>query len=114
MNKKTLFLILLGILILPSLALADITPDEVAACGPGVISIACMVKAAVNTTLYIASGVVVILWIITGLLFLSAQGAPEKLGLAKKSLFSAVAGTALVIFAASALYLVGSAFGLTY
>jgi len=99
MNKKTLFLTLLGILILPNFALADIT-------------IKGMVDAAVQTTLYIASGVVVILWIVTGLLFLQAQGAPEKLGSAKKALFASVAGTLLVIVASSAISLVGPAFGI--
>jgi hypothetical protein len=62
--------------------------------------------------LLIASGVVVILWVITGLLFLTAQGAPEKLGTAKKALFAAVAGTVLVIIASYAMDLVGKALGI--
>lgn len=99
MDKKILFLILLGVLVLPSLASADVT-------------ITGMVDAAVKTALYIASGVVVILWIITGILFLTAQGAPEKLKSAKTALIAAVAGTILVIVAQGALSLVGSAFGI--
>ena len=95
-----LFLILSVILILPNLALAQVT-------------IRSMIDAAVNTTLYIASGVVVVLWIITGLLFLTAQGAPEKLKLAKTSLIASVAGTILVIIATSAIPLVKSMFNIT-
>ena len=99
MSKKTLFLILLlGALVLPILASA--------------VTIQSMVDAAVQTTLYIASGVVVILWVVTGILFLTAQGAPEKLSSAKKALFAAVAGTVLVIVAQGALSLVGGAIGL--
>ena len=104
MNKKILFTILSNALILPSLTLAQ--------GGGGGITIQSMVNTAVQTTFYIASGVVVILWVITGLLFLLAQGAPDKLNAAKKSLFAAVAGTVLVIVATSAVYLVGSAFGI--
>jgi hypothetical protein len=99
MNKKITFLILLGILLLPSLVSAQVT-------------ICSMVDAAVQTALYIASGVVVILWLVTGVLFLSASGAPEKLGAGKKALIAAVAGTLLIIVASSALFLVGGAFGI--
>ena len=80
--------------------------------GGGGVSIAGMIHAAENTALLIASGVVVILWIVTGILFLSASGAPEKLGSAKKALLAAVAGTVLVIVAGSAIALVSGAFGL--
>ena len=99
MNKKILFLILLILLVLPSLTFADVT-------------ITGMVDAAEQTALYIASGVVVILWVVTGILFLSAQGAPEKLKSAKTALFTAVAGTILVIVAQGAISIVGSAFNI--
>lgn len=71
-----------------------------------------IVNSAVQTTLFIASGVVVILWVITGLLFVMARGAPEKINQARTALFSAIAGTLLVIVANSAIFLVGQAFGL--
>lgn len=103
MNKKLSFLTLLGAIVSPALALATDGGD---------ITITGMVDAAVQTTLYIASGIVVILWIVTGILFLTAQGDPAKLKTAKSSLFAAVAGTVLVIVAASAISLVKSMFGL--
>jgi uncharacterized membrane protein (DUF485 family) len=105
MNKKILFLTL-SALFFPFSALA------VVACDPNVISIACMVNSAVDTTLYIAAGIVVILWVITGLLFLVAQGAPEKLKSARTALFTSVAGTVLVIVAFYAIDIVGNAFGI--
>jgi len=101
MNKKISLLISSAVTALPGLVFAA-----------DAVTIKTMVNAAVKTTLYIASGVVVILWIITGLLFLTAQGDPGKLGSAKTALFASVAGTLLVIVAASALSLVGSAFGI--
>jgi uncharacterized membrane protein (DUF485 family) len=95
-NKKIIFLILLGFLMLPLLASAQVTIQS-------------MVDAAVQTTLYIASGIVVILWVVTGILFLTAQGAPEKLSTAKKALFAAVVGTVLVLVAQGAFSIVGGA-----
>jgi uncharacterized membrane protein (DUF485 family) len=97
-NKKISFLILSGVLFLPSFASALTVQD--------------IVDGAIQTTLYVASGITVILWVVTGLLFLSAQGDPSKLKTAKTSLFAAIAGTAIVIIASSAIGLVSSAFNL--
>jgi len=99
MNKKIYLLFLLGALLLPVSAFAQVT-------------IRGMVNAAVQTTLYIASGVVVILWVVTGLIFLSASGDPTKVTQGRKALLASVAGTLLIIVASSAVYLVGQAFGL--
>lgn len=99
MNKKLLFLTLAG-LALPVLASAQCT-----LCAQIIHSIE-------QTALLIASGVVVVLWIVTGILFLTSQGDPGKLKSAKTSLFSAVAGTALVIIAGSAIALVSQGIGL--
>jgi len=76
------------------------------------VTIASMVSAAVSTTFYIADGIIVILWVVTGILFLTAQGAPEKLTTARKALIYSVAGTVLIIVANSAVYLIGNAFNL--
>ena len=105
MNKKILFSTLLGILTLP------VTVFAANSNGNG-ITVSGIVHAAEQTTLLIASGVVVILWVITGLLFLTAQGAPEKLKSARTALIASVAGTALVIIAGSAIALVSQAFNL--
>jgi hypothetical protein len=101
MNKKVLLfstLFLLSVLLFPSLVSA--------------VTIQSMVDAAVKTTLYIASGIVVILWVVAGLLLLMANGDPSKITTGKKALMGAIAGTVLVIVASSAITLVGGAFGL--
>ena len=103
MNKKIIFLLLISVLAMPTIVLSA---------NSGGVTIQTIISAAVNTTLYIASGIVVILWIVTGVLFLTAQGDPGRLQSAKKALFSAVAGTLLVIAASSAINIVGQAFGL--
>ena len=98
MNKKKLFLILLGVVVLPSLASAQ--------------TLGSMANAAARTALSVASGVVVVMWVVTGVLFLVAAGDPGKLGSAKTSLIAAVAGTIIVIVANGAIGLVGGIFGI--
>lgn len=97
-NKKILFLTLLGALILPALSYAA--------------TIEGMVDGAVSAALYIAGGVVVILWVATGIIFLTAQGSPEKISSGKKALLAAIAGTILCIIAAGAASLVSGIFHL--
>ncbi len=89
MNKKTLFLILLSFLILPGIVLAAGLIED-------------MANNVVKVVINIAGGIVIILWVVTGRLFLSSIGAPEKLSIAKKALFASIAGTVLVILALAA------------
>jgi hypothetical protein len=98
MSKKILFLALLVALALPFTALA--------------VTVLTMVTYAVNTTLLIGSGIVVIMWVVTGVLFLTAQGDPGKLKAGKTALLAAIAGTVLMIVATYAMDLVGGAFGI--
>lgn len=107
MKKETLLAFLSIILISPLLAFAQAGGN-----GGGGLTIQGMVDAVVQTTFYIASGVVVILWVITGILFLTARGAPDQLSKAKTALIAAVVGTFIVIVAGSAISIVRSAFGL--
>lgn len=108
MSKKISFLISSAvILVVPTLSFAAGAPTT--GTPPLIVNI---IDTTEKTALFIASAVVVILWIVTGILFLSAQGAPEKLNSAKKALFASIAGTLLVIVAASAIALVGHAFGI--
>ncbi len=72
-----------------------------------------MVDNVINNVIWpVGLGAVVIFWIITGVLFLSAMGAPEKLGIAKKALFASVAGTIIVVLAATAITLIKGALGI--
>lgn len=120
MNKKLLFLILLSVFVLPLSVFAQggNTPP---APGPGGntpspntpvndnLTVDGLITAIVNATLFIASGIVVVLWVITGVLFLNARGAPEELKTARRALIAAVVGTIIVVIAVSAISLVKSA-----
>ena len=99
MNKKILSLITIGSIILPSLTFA-ITAND-------------MADAAAVTALYVASGIVVVLWVLTGILFLMAQGEPATLNKAKLALMASVIGTVVLIIANSgAGAFVGALFGI--
>jgi len=101
MKKNLFFIFLAGALVLPKSVLAI-------ACTGGV-TITNMVCNVANTVWIVATGIVLIFWIITGLLFLTAMGDPTKLATARKALIASVAGTVLVILAYSALEIIGNA-----
>ena len=130
-NKKILYATLLTALALPFTALADASGilSQVLGLGgycltagtvgnvigvslPAGTLVLCFVMNAMNTILYVASGLIVIMWVITGMLFLMASGSPEKLTSAKKALLWAVAGTVFIIVAKSAVTIVANSFGL--
>lgn len=100
MNKKLLFLILLGILILPTTVSGQVIYNT---------SITDMAVNVAWAVWFIATLVVVICWVVTGILFLTAMGDPTKLGTAKKALFAAVGGTIIIILAYSAIGIIEKA-----
>jgi len=93
-NKKTLFLILLGLLYVPLTANAQVVTEMI-----GHIS---------DALVMIGGTIIVIGWIIAGILYLTSAGSPEKTGTAKKAMIAAAIGTVLVIVAASAYALIFS------
>jgi len=86
MNKKTLFSVLLAALVLPAMAGAVKTPTE-------------MADAVKGLAVTIGGAIVVIGWIIAGILYLTAGGAPEKVKTAKGAMVAAVIGTILIVIA---------------
>lgn len=99
MRKVLVILILLvGVLVLPSVVSAA-TVEGVA-------------QKVADTAVKVGYAAVIIFWVVTGILFLSAAGSPEKLSTAKKALFMAIAGTAIIIIAVSAISFVGGALGI--
>ncbi|MCX6721094.1 MAG: hypothetical protein NT026_00600 [Candidatus Staskawiczbacteria bacterium] len=99
MNKKTIFLILLAAAIsLPVLASAQ--------------TLAGMAEAIAGQVVLVGTWIVVIMWVVTGILFLTAQGEPAKLNAAKTGLFAAIGGTILIIIASSAILFVKNSFGI--
>ncbi len=100
MKNKLLFLILLGglVLVLPSVVFAQTIQD--------------IINNVINNVVWpIAIGIIIVLWIVTGILFLTALGAPEKVGTAKKALFASLAGTIIIVLAGSVIVIIRNALG---
>ena len=101
MNKKTIFLILLAVILVPSFCFAQAnTIDDV-------------IKAAVNSLIPIVGGLSTIAFIVAGIMFLSASGNPSRMTIAKGSLIAAVIGIVIVVLASGAKDFVSTFFGLT-
>lgn len=96
-NKKLLSLILLlsVLSILPAVASAQ--------------TITGIVQNLASIVTNVAIFVTVVFWIITGLLFITAQGDPGKLGTARKALVASIIGTAIAFLAGSATAIIGNA-----
>ena len=99
MNKKILFFLLSVFMVLPSIISAQVTLGGMAASAMGAV-------------LGAAGFIVVIMWVVTGILFLLSMGDPSKLNAAKLSLVAATAGTVIVIIAQFAMDFVGGIFGI--
>ena len=87
MKKRAIFLILQ----LSLLMLFSITSIAQAAAAEDIV------KNIQTAFVSIGGSVVAIGWVIAGVLYLTAAGSPEKLGTAKKALFAAVVGTAIIV-----------------
>jgi len=99
MDKKIVFLILLSVLTVPTLVLA-------------VPTIGGMAEAIARQVVLVGTWIVVIMWVVTGVLFLTSSGDPAKLKLARNSLFAAIGGTILIILANGAVAFVANSFGI--
>ena len=71
-----------------------------------------MAEAIAGQVVIVGTWIVVIMWVVTGILFLTAQGEPAKLNAAKTALFAAIGGTILIILANGAVAFVKNSFGL--
>jgi hypothetical protein len=105
MNKKTLFLILLGAILAPT---TFVSAAAAAAIGT-------MATSLENAAIAIATPIVVIGWIIAGILYLTSAGG-SQMETAKKALIACVVGTVLVVLAIGSNAIMGvikQAFGLS-
>ena len=97
MNKKALFLILLlGVLIFPFFAQADLLG---------------MVNTLVGNLTPLAGGLATIAFIVSGIMFLSATGNPSRMTVAKGALVAAIIGIIIVLLASNACEFVKALFG---
>ena len=71
-----------------------------------------MSAAIAGQVVLVGTWIVVIMWVVTGILFLSSMGDPSKLNSAKMSLFAAIGGTILIILASNAINFVKNSFGI--
>jgi hypothetical protein len=99
MNKKILLILpALLLLLFPALVFGQ--------------TLGSMAAAIASQVVIVGRWIVVIMWIVTGVLFLSALGDPGKLNTAKMALFAAIGGTIIIIIASSAESFVRNSFNL--
>jgi len=72
-----------------------------------------LVNSVLRTTAYIFTAIVVVLFVVAGILFLTAQGAPEKLATARSAFLWGVVGVAVGIIAYSIVLIVAGVLGAT-
>ena len=114
MNKKLLILILLVILILPSIAFGDWVLNITSNFGPtfsgygsyGAYSYTTILDDILNAVWMVFTAIAVIMFVVAGINFLTANGAPEKLNTARSALIWGTAGVAVAIIAYSIIAIV--------
>ncbi len=101
MSKKLLSLIAITAVLVPVSCALAATP-----------TIAGMAESIAGQVVLVATWIVVIMWVVTGIIFLTAQGDPGKINTGKTALFASIGGTILIILAQSAIALVKNSFGI--
>jgi uncharacterized membrane protein YtjA (UPF0391 family) len=99
-GSKILFFISIVFLSVAQLTLAQVSSD---------ITITGLAANVANVIWIVATVIVVVFWVITGVAFLTAQGDPSKMQKAKLALFTAVGGTVIVILAYSVMSIISNA-----
>jgi len=105
MDKK-IFLILLGVLLIPSAIFAQL--EQYAPGAPQIGSLSDIIHSIELAVGLIFGAIAVICFVMSGILFLTAQGAPEKLTTARSALMWGVVGVIVGIVAFSIIAVVGS------
>jgi len=100
MNKKlVLFFALSILLVLPVLSLAIAFAPQP---GSGAVNIQSLISEIISILWWIFLGIIVIMFIIAGILFLTAQGSEDQLGKAKKAVIWGGVGVFVAILGYSA------------
>jgi hypothetical protein len=108
MNTKKIALVSLTIMLLPVVALAVNNPINNASGGPGNIDIGSLINTVLGKIWVVFAGLAVLMFIYAGILFLTAQGAPEKVAAARQAFLWGVVGVVVGIISYSIVAIVGS------
>lgn len=101
MSKKTLLLILLAVLLFPavSLAFGELPIQN----GPTINS---LISSVLNVVWVVFAAIAVIMFVMSGILFLTSHGEPAKITTAKQAVIWGVAGVVVGIIAFSIVQIV--------
>ena len=91
MKKKLLLVLILSMVVVLAL------PNMVLAQAQAQITITGLIFNVARVIWIIATVIVVIFWVLTGVLFLASAGDPHRLTHSKNALLAAIAGTILVV-----------------
>jgi hypothetical protein len=111
MNKKILFLLLFGLLVLPLVTFAAVDKGDVSTQGDfgryeETYSLTGILEFILNALWIIFTAIAVIMFVIAGILFLTAGGAPDKLTQARSALIWGTVGIVVAIIAFSIITIV--------
>ncbi|OGZ78143.1 MAG: hypothetical protein A2358_02220 [Candidatus Staskawiczbacteria bacterium RIFOXYB1_FULL_37_44] len=108
-QKIILSLAILGIAVLPFAALAINDPNAGSnPTGSGAINLGGLITAILGKLWIIFGALAVIMFVYAGILFMTAQGAPEKVSAARQAFLWGVVGVVVGIIAFSIVTIVGS------
>ena len=107
MKKTKLTLISLGILLLPVVVLAQLSTGTTGGLG-GPTTIQALVNDIENVFGVVFGAIAVVMFVIAGVLFLTAGGDPEKVGAARSAFIWGVAGVVVGILAYTIVAIVSS------
>ena len=110
MDKKTLFLFLLGVLIITGYPLgfvsAQLQPYAPGGSAPQFSSIEEIMGSIESVIWYVFGTIVIICFVMAGILFLTANGQPEKLSQARSAFIWGIAGVIVGVIAYSIIAIV--------
>lgn len=107
MNTKKIALVSLSLLLLPVLALAINNPVPTNPTGAS-FDLNGLITAVLNKLWVIFGAVAVIMFVYAGILFMTAQGAPDKIATARQFFLWGIVGIVVGIIAYSIIAIVGS------
>lgn len=109
-TNKILTLIALAVLVLPVSALAVVNPVPNTS-GGGVNSLDNLVTTVLSKLWILFAGIAVIMFLFAGIMFLTANGAPEKVATARMAFLWGVVGVVVGIISYSIIFIVGNLIG---